>query len=48
MDRAYIAAFFITYTGLMFITNMPYSYLALLIIAVTLECGRKQMPLPNR
>jgi hypothetical protein len=42
IDRAYIAAFFITYTGLMFITNMPYTYLALLIIAVTLECGRKQ------
>lgn len=41
-DRARIAAFFITYATLLFITNMPYSYLALVIIAMTLECGRKR------
>lgn len=42
VDRAYIAAFFLVYTGLMLITNMPYSYLALFIIAITLEYGRKR------
>lgn len=41
IDRAYVAAFFLVYTGLLLITNMPYSYLALLIIAVALEYGRK-------
>lgn len=43
-ERAFVAAFFITYGGLMFITNMPYSYLALLLIAVTLECQRTREP----
>lgn len=42
IDRAYVAAFFLVYTGLLLITNMPYSYLALLIIAVALEYGRKR------
>lgn len=38
--RAHVAAFFLAYTGLMFITNMPYSYLALFTIAFALEYGR--------
>lgn len=42
IDRLFIIAFFITYAALLFTTNMPYSYLAMLIIAVTLECGRKK------
>ncbi len=40
--RAFIAAFFIVYGGLMFITNMPYSYLALFIIALSLEWNRRR------
>lgn len=40
-DRACIAAFFLAYTGLMFITNMPYSYLALFTIAFALEYGHR-------
>ncbi len=40
-NRADIAAFFLAYTGLMFITNMPYSYLALFTIAFALEYGQR-------
>ncbi len=40
--RPMIAAFFIVYVALMFITNMPYSYLALFILALSLEWNRKR------
>ncbi len=40
--RAFIAAFFIVYAGLMFITNMPYTYLAMLFIALSLEWQQKK------
>lgn len=36
-ERSHLTAFFITYSGLLFITNMPYSFLALCLLAISLE-----------
>ncbi len=39
-SRRRMIAFFITYAGLLFITNMPYSFLAMFLLALSLEVQR--------
>ncbi len=41
-DGSFVAAFFIVYAGLMFVTNMPYTYLAMVFIALSLEWHNKR------
>ena len=38
-QRRRVAAFFITYLGLLFVSNMPFSFLAILLLAFSMEAG---------
>ena len=40
-DRWKAASFFTVYFALMFVSNMPFSFLALLVLALSLESGRR-------
>ena len=45
--RRAMAAFFLVYIGLLFVSNMPFSFLAILLLAFSLEAGQTPVSEPS-